>query len=179
MKKLRHLLLGGLVLAVGSTLVANAQESTPAKAQSAAQTQNKKNDNDHRKHWWSPPHFHHKKQETKTASAKPGSETVMAKPVKQTATPTHKGTITVSEKPAGKTAQSRPVKKTVASAHHSARPVRRTVARTGHVHPSTAKKTVASTSHTRKTVRHNCSAEESKTGGCQAQHSTKQATTRS
>jgi cytoskeletal protein RodZ len=179
MKKLRVLLFAGLVFAVSSTLIATAQETTPAKTQGQKQAQEKKNDDGHRKHWWSMPHLHHKSKQTKTASPAPSSQAATAKPMKQTANPTHKGTITVSEKPVGKTTQTKPVKKTVASAHHSARPVHRTAARTAHVQPRTAKKTVASASHTKKTVRHNCSAEESKTGGCQAHHNTKPATTRS
>src|SRR5689334_25002270 len=108
MKKFRVLLLAGLVFAVGSTLIATAQEAPPAKAQGEKQAQEKKNDNGHRKHWWSMPHFHHKNKEAKTASPSPSSQTAMAKPMKQTATPTHKGTITVSEKPAGKAAQTKP-----------------------------------------------------------------------
>lgn len=179
MKKLRVLLFAGLIFAIGSTLAAHAQEATPARAQGQKQAQEKKNDNGHRKHWWSLPHLHHKKKEAKTAAPAASSQTAMARPVKQTATPARRGTITVSEKPAGKTAQSKPVKKTVASAHRSARPLHRTAARTAHAHPSTARKTVASTSHTKKAVRHNCSAEGSKTGGCQAQHNSKPATTRS
>lgn len=180
MKDLRFLFLAGLVLAVGSTLGVNAQESTP-KAQAQTQAQDKKSDNGHRKHWWSLPHFHHKKnQPPQAAAANTGGKAATMKPVKQTATIAgHPGSITVSEKPATKTAQVKPAKKTVASAHTSTRPVHRTVASRSHARSTTARKTVAATSHTKKAVRHNCSAEGSKNGGCQAQHSAKSATTRS
>jgi hypothetical protein len=175
MQRVRFLFLAGLVLAMSSTLLANPQEAA-AKDQGPSQAKQTNNDEGHRKHWWSPPHFHHKKHGSQTA-AEPSRQTAQVKPVNHTAAPAHPG-ITVSEKPENKTAQKKPVKKTIASAHPASRPVHKHAASTGHT-SRTASRTVAATTHKKKSVRHNCSAEESKTGGCQAQHSTKPATTRS
>ena len=170
MRNVRFLFLAGLVLAMSSTLLAIPQNQGQSKAQAT------KNDDGHRKHWWSPPHFHHKKQSSQTAPAQ-RNQTAQAKPLNHAAAPAHPG-ITVSEKSAGNTAQKKPVKKTVASAHTANKPSHTHVAGTARATRTTSK-TVAATSHKKKTVRHNCSAEESKTSGCQARHSAKPATTRS
>lgn len=180
MRKLQLLFIAGLMVGLGSALTASAQSATPAKNQNSSQEQAAKNDNGHRKHWWSLPHLHHKKNQPQTAATNTtAGQSATVKPVKQAKSNSHPGTITVSEKPAAKTVATKSAKRTVPPTRASAKPVHRTVATTSHAQSRTTKKTVAATSHTKKTVRHNCSAEESKTGTCQAQHSTKPATTRS
>lgn len=171
MHRLRLLLLLGLVLAVGGTPLAQGQDGTSGLDQyktvdpdTKHEKAKDKNNDGHRKHWWSLPHFRHKKHDSdsdvhqtatnstsRTVAAKPVNKTVAAKPVSKNAAPTHR-----SNKAAAVT---RPGQKTQAKTGQGSR------AAAGS-HPG--RKSVASTSHGKKPLRHNCSAEEVKKGGCQA-----------
>ena len=172
MHRLRLLMLLGLVLAVGGTPLAKGQDGTSGLDQyktvdpdTKHEKAKDKNNDGHRKHWWSLPHFRHKKHDSgsdttqagassssKTVAAKPVNKTVAAKPVSKSAAPTHR-----SNKAAAVT---RPGHKT------AAKTARSTKAAAGS-HPS--RKTAASTGQGKKTLRHTCSAEEVKKGGCQAE----------
>jgi len=172
MHRLRLLLLLGLVLAVGGAPLAKAQDATSGldqyKTVPPDTTHDKaKNENTdgHRKHWWSLPHLRHKKHDngsaatqtgasssSKIVAAKPVNKTVTAKPVSKSDAPTHR-----SNKVAAVT---RPGHKTAAKTARSTKAAAES-------HPG--RKTAASTGQGKKTVRHNCSPEEAKKGGCQAE----------
>ncbi len=168
MHRLRFLLLLGLVLGMVATPLAKAQDATSSLDQYKTVDPDTKNDkakaknNDgHRKHWWSPPHFRRKKHDSdsdaRPTAANTSSNPVAAKPVSKT----------VAGKPASKSAAATPRGSKTAA-----------VTRAGHKTTKAAagshssRKTVASTGHGKKTLRHNCSPEEAKKGGCQAGKST-------
>lgn len=165
MQRVRLLFLLGLVLAVGATCVAKDQAAAPTKDQAQKQDRDSKHqkakdksDEGGRKHWWSPPHRHKKHDAgAPQAGTDSNSKTASVKPVKMDQT----------------AAQSKPDKKPAAATKSG----RKTVA-SGSKPAAPGNKAVASTAHSRKTVRHNCSPEEAKKGGCTAQktHSLKPAT---
>ena len=169
MHRVRLLLLLGLVLALGATSVAKAQDGTSVfKDQGQNQDRDTKHDNaknknndSHRKHWWSPPNWLHKKHNSDSGARRTGTnssgKTVAANPK------------TVAANPMNKTAaRTNPANKTVGATN----PGQKTVAKTGQGNKAVAgtnggSKTIAGTSHGKKTVRHDCSPEEAKKGGCQ------------
>lgn len=171
MHRLRLLMLLGLVLAVGGTPLAKGQDKygldqDKSLDQDVKHDKAKNQNNDgHRKHWWSLPHLRHKKHDSgsdttqtgassssKTVATKPVNKTVAAKPVSKSAAPMRRGNKTA--------AVTRPGHKTAAKTGQGAK------AAAGS-HPS--RKTEASTGQGKKTLRHNCSPEEAKKGGCQAE----------
>ncbi len=154
MHRIRLLFLLGLVLALGATSVAKGQDGTSVFSKGQNQDSDSKHDkaksknkDGHRKHWWSPPRLH-KKHGSDSAAGRTGmnssSKIVAAKPMNKTAVSTNPG-----NKTAGAT---KPSQKTVAKAGQGV---------------AGPKKTIAGTSHGKKAVRHDCSPEEAKKGGCQ------------
>ncbi len=157
----RLLLMLGLVLAVGATPLVKGQDGMSSLDQDkkierdSKPDKAKKNNDGHRKHWWSLPHFRHKKQQSdsaaRPAATNSSTKMVAVKPADRTGTPT---------KQAGKTASvTRPGQKRIARTGQGAKSASRTNAR---------RKTVASAGQGKKTVRHNCSPEQARKGGCQA-----------
>ncbi len=167
MRRIRLLVLLGVVLAVGATAQAKTKGSTTNQKQEQNSKDQAKSNDGHRKHWWSMPHFHHKKADAKqTADAKRQAEpTVKVEDplIEANRKPKTSGTATAK---AGSQANhgSKPMR-TAAATHKSTAHTRK--AKTTMTSRKPATKRVAAT-HNGKTAHHTCSAEEAGNGGCQA-----------
>ncbi|HEX7286826.1 MAG TPA: hypothetical protein VF532_11635 [Candidatus Angelobacter sp.] len=187
MHRIQLLLLLSLVLALGAPPLAKGQDGLQEldryktqepdtkqdKAKAKKQATNK-NDDGHRKHWWSLPHFRHKKQESasNTGRTNASGKAAAVKPASKTGAPKNPSSKTTavtrpSQKPKARTGQSA---KAAAGTHTG----RKTAAHAGQGAKSASganasRKTTAGTSQAKKTVRHNCSPEEVKKGGCPAE----------
>jgi hypothetical protein len=175
MRRLRLLVLLGVVLAVGASAQAKTKNSssTPDQKQEQNSKDQARNNDGHRKHWWSMPHLHHKKAEAKQkndAKQKMDAKHQAAPAVKvedplieanskqkTSSTATAKGNTHVKTR--SKTAR------TTAPSHKSTAHTRQANKTMASKKPVT--KRVAAT-HSSKTARHHsCSAEEASKGGCQ------------
>jgi hypothetical protein len=191
MHRLQLPLLLAFALAVVGTPLAQGQNGTQDldryKTQEPESKQNKSkdkkqakniNDDGHRKHWWSLPHFRHKKKQSdsnaRMTTTNSSGKAAAVKPVSKTG---------ATKNPGNKSAAvTRPSQKTQARAGQSARvaagtnPNRKPATHTGQGAKSASgsnasSKTVAGTRRAKKPVRHDCSPEEAKKGGCQADKS--------
>jgi hypothetical protein len=191
MRQMKFLLLLGIVIALGTTTLARAQEDLEryktqepdpkqdtAKDKKQKQAKVKNTVNGHRKHWYSLPRFRHKKQEsahdarpsapnssTKTAALKPVNATTAAKPANRGAMTKGQANNTAATK-SGQTQA-----KTVQGAKTGTSGKKTAVTTAHHTHnaanrSSSSKKTVASASQGKKPVRHDCSDEDAKKGAC-------------
>jgi hypothetical protein len=178
MRRLRLLVLLGVVLAVGASAQAKAKDHPSTHDQKQEQnSKDQSNNNDgHRKHWWSLPHVHHKKSDAKKADAKKG-DAKQAADAKRQAEPTVKVEDPLIE------ANSKPKTSSRATANpshmnHRSKAVatsaasHRSTALNREPHKSMASKKPATkrvaASHNSKSAHHACSPEEADNGGCQA-----------
>ncbi|HKF21668.1 MAG TPA: hypothetical protein VKE93_08870 [Candidatus Angelobacter sp.] len=162
---MRLLTVLAFVVVLGASLARGQDGTEPFNKQGDQQNTQKatKNNDSQRKHWWSAPHWFHKKHDNTASTANsPFSKTgagASARAKHQTVkTPDNK---TVAAVNAPKTSST---SKTVTGARPTA--VTRTgTAKNRATGNSRVKKTT--TSAGKKTVRHGCTAEQSKKGGCE------------
>jgi len=173
MRRLRLLVLLGVVLAVGATAQAKTKGSTADQKQEQNSKDQARNNDGHRKHWWSLPHFHHKKADAKQKTdVKPSAD---AKRQAEPAVKVEDPLIEANSKPktsgpataktSSHTKQSSKTARMTVASHKSTAHTRQTNTRMTSRKPVT--KRVAA-SHNGKTAHHTCSTEEARKGGCQA-----------
>jgi hypothetical protein len=193
MHRLRFLLVFAFALTLGAS-VARGQEGTAVfkdQDQTTDQTSKTtpkkakadKHTSEHRRHWWSPPSWFHKKHDNAARTNRSGenaeSKTAAATtPVTKTSTAKTETTTTATATtpaPALKTRTNQTLAgsksatsstKTGTGAHASAK----TVSKTGTAKKGSAQglhKKTGATAASKKAVRHDCSPDEAKKGGCQ------------
>ncbi|HWG49328.1 MAG TPA: hypothetical protein VN669_06520 [Candidatus Acidoferrales bacterium] len=175
MRRLRLLVLLGVVLAVGVTAQAKTKNtaSTPDQKQEQNSKDQASNNDGHRKHWWSLPHLHHK-----NADAKQKTNAKQKTDAKRQAEPTVKVEDPLIEANAKPKTSGPATAKTSSHASHGAKTARtaaathKFTAHTRQAHTTMASRKPATkrvaASHNSKTAHHTCSAEEASKGGCQS-----------
>jgi len=190
MFRLRYLLILGIFIAVGAAPLARAQDDlerykTEApdpkqeKAKEKKQKQPKvKDSSGTRRHWYSLPHFRHKKHESgsdaRRSSANSSTRTAALKPVNTTTSKRPANKTAITKGPANKTVASKSSQTAQAKTTHATKSgttaSKKTAVSTAQNRKaanrsSSSRKTVASASHG-KAVRHDCTEQEAKKGGC-------------
>jgi len=196
MHRLRFLLVLAFALTLGASVARGQEGAAVFKDQDQASDQTSKtkakkvktdkNSSEHRRHWWSPPSWFHKKHDNaartnpsgKNAESKTAAATTPASKTSSGKTATTTTATTTTPAPALKTRTQQTLAaskskstlsstKTGTGAHKTAKTISKTgTARKGSAQGLRTKKTSA-TAARKKAVRHDCSPDEAKKGGCQ------------
>jgi hypothetical protein len=187
---MRLLLVLGFVLALGASF-ARGQEGTTVFNQDQASDQNSKtkakkaktdkSSSEHRRHWWSPPHWFHKKHDTaaRNQSGKHPDNKTVAMTTKSSSGKTEASTTAAATTPApvlktrtSTTASGAKATKTGSTAKPGTGVHTATKTATGGTSKGTSRSITTrkktTTTAGKKTVKHDCSPEEAKKGGCQS-----------
>lgn len=182
--------------------IANQPKANTADQDKISDKKEAKQDDGHRKHWWSPPHRHKKQDKNakadikakdaknskdKAVAATPSNNKKSKHQVAAGKSTSHPASTKSANKSGVKSAHARAGKAVHTKTSNKNAEVKKTgnktVASTGHSRKSVAankasKKSVASASHSKKTAHPDCSANNSKKGGCQAVKAHGQKTTK-
>jgi hypothetical protein len=126
--------------------------------QSKTQAKAKSNDS-HRKHWWSPPHWLHKKHDNAASKTEQS-------PFSKTGAGDNTTAKTVATANGPKTSSTH---QAVSGAHPTTKTVTKTTPGGQGVAPNTHSKKTTATASSKKNVRHDCTPEQMKKGGCAAE----------